>query len=99
MQVVPEVCCGLDVHKKGVTACVLFTRELLELAIGGAPVDYPMCDGLHGSAWEAGVEPSGRAVCGAVGECAAHQSSAWAEDGSEGLRCLRAVLGEPNRSR
>src|SRR5258707_15111240 len=46
MQVVHEVCCGLDVHKKGVTACVLwasgrrrqtrafgtFTRELLELA-------------------------------------------------------------------
>jgi transposase len=45
MQVVQEVCCGLDVHKKGVTACVLwasgrrrqtrafgtFTRELLEL--------------------------------------------------------------------
>ena len=41
-----EVCCGLDVHKKSVTACVLwavgrrrqtrefgtFTRELLELA-------------------------------------------------------------------
>jgi len=46
MQVVHEVCCGLDVHKKSVTACVLwaagrrrqtrefgtFTRELLELA-------------------------------------------------------------------
>ena len=46
MQVVHEVCCGLDVHKKTVTACVLwavgrrrqtrefgtFTRELLELA-------------------------------------------------------------------
>src|SRR5882762_263084 len=45
MQVVHEVCCGLDVHKKGVTECVLwasgrrrqtrafgtFTRELLEL--------------------------------------------------------------------
>ena len=45
MQVMYEVCCGLDVHKKGVTACVLwasgrrrqirdfgtFTRELLEL--------------------------------------------------------------------
>ena len=45
MQVVHEVCCGLDVHKKSVTACVLwasgrrretrafgtFTRELLEL--------------------------------------------------------------------
>ena len=45
MQVVYEVCCGLDVHKKSVTACVLcasgrrretrefgtFTRELLEL--------------------------------------------------------------------
>ena len=44
MQVVHEVCCGLDVHKKSVTACVLwvtgrrrqtrefgtFTRELLE---------------------------------------------------------------------
>jgi len=46
MQVVHEVCCGLDVHKKSVTACVLwasgrrkqirecgtFTRDLLELA-------------------------------------------------------------------
>ena len=46
MQVVYEVCCGLDVHKKSVTACVLwaagrrrqtrecgtFTRELLEFA-------------------------------------------------------------------
>jgi transposase len=46
MQVMHEVCCGLDVHKKSVTACVLwasgrrkqtrefgtFTRELLELA-------------------------------------------------------------------
>jgi transposase len=45
MQVVHEVCCGLDVHKKTVTACVLglvggrqirefgtFTRELLEMA-------------------------------------------------------------------
>ena len=46
MEVVHEVCCGLDVHKKSVTACVLwasgrrrqtrefatFTRELLELA-------------------------------------------------------------------
>ena len=46
MQVVHEVCCGLDVHKKTVTACVLwaagrrrqtrefatFTRELGELA-------------------------------------------------------------------
>jgi transposase len=46
MQVVHEVCCGLDVHKKRVTAWVLwassrrrqrrefgtFTRELLELA-------------------------------------------------------------------
>src|SRR5262250_3470060 len=46
MQVVHEVCCGLDVHKKSVTACVLwaanrrrqtrefgtFTRELLQLA-------------------------------------------------------------------
>ena len=46
MQVVHEVCCGLDVHKKSVTACVLwaanrrrqtrefgtFTKELLELA-------------------------------------------------------------------
>src|SRR5947209_11815168 len=46
MQVVHEVCCGLDVHKRRVTACVLwatgrrrqtrefgtFTRELLELA-------------------------------------------------------------------
>jgi transposase len=45
MEVVHEVCCGLDVHKKSVTACVLwasgrrrqtrafgtFTRELLEL--------------------------------------------------------------------
>ena len=45
MQVVHEGCCGLDVHKKSVTACVLwassrrrqtrefgtFTRELLEL--------------------------------------------------------------------
>jgi transposase len=44
MQVVHEVCCGLDVHKKTVTACVLglaggrqirefgtFTRELLEM--------------------------------------------------------------------
>jgi len=45
MQVVHKVCCGLDVHKKSVTACVLwaagrqrqtrefgtFTRELLEL--------------------------------------------------------------------
>src|SRR5712691_8391841 len=45
MQVVHEVCCGLDVHKKSVTACVLwasgrrrqtrefgtFTRELFEL--------------------------------------------------------------------
>jgi transposase len=45
MQVVHEVCCGLDVHKKSVTACVLwvsgrrrqtrafgtFTHELLEL--------------------------------------------------------------------
>lgn len=46
MQVMHEVCCGLDVHKKSVTACVLwasgrrrqtrefgtFTRELLELS-------------------------------------------------------------------
>lgn len=46
MEVVHEVCCGLDVHKKSVTACVLwasgrrrqtrefatFTRSLLELA-------------------------------------------------------------------
>jgi hypothetical protein len=24
MQVVDEVCCGLDVHKKSVTACVLW---------------------------------------------------------------------------
>src|SRR6266404_6857181 len=46
MQVVHEVCCGLDVHKKTVTACVVwatgrrrqtrefgtFTRELLELS-------------------------------------------------------------------
>jgi transposase len=46
MEVVHEVCCGLDVHKKSVTACVLwasgrrkqirefgtFTRDLLELA-------------------------------------------------------------------
>ena len=46
MQVVHEVCCGLDVHKKSVTACVLgasgrrrqtrefatFTRDLLELS-------------------------------------------------------------------
>src|SRR5467141_4540760 len=46
MQVVHEVCCGLDVHKKTVTACVVwatgrrrqtrefgtFTRDLLELA-------------------------------------------------------------------
>ena len=46
MQVMYEVCCGLDVHKKSVTACVLwasskrrqirefatFTRDLLELA-------------------------------------------------------------------
>jgi transposase len=46
MQVVHEVCCGLDVHKKSVTACVVwatgrrrqtrefatFTRDLLELA-------------------------------------------------------------------
>ena len=45
MEVVHEVCCGLDVHKKSVTACVLwaserrkqirefgtFTRDLLEL--------------------------------------------------------------------
>src|SRR5467141_5137210 len=45
MQVVHEVCCGLDVHKKSVTACVVwaagrrrqtrafgtFTRDLLEL--------------------------------------------------------------------
>lgn len=46
MQVVHEVCCGLDVHKKSVTACVVwaggrkhqtrefgtFTQELLELS-------------------------------------------------------------------
>src|SRR5437016_13452871 len=46
MQVVHEVCCGLDVHKKSVTACVLwaagrrrqtrefgtFTQELMALA-------------------------------------------------------------------
>lgn len=25
MQVMHEVCCGLDVHKKSVTACVLWT--------------------------------------------------------------------------
>ena len=45
MQVVHEVCCGLDIHKESVTACVLwassrrrqtrefgtFTRQLLEL--------------------------------------------------------------------
>jgi len=46
MQVVHEVCCGLDVHKKSVTACVLwasgrrrqtrefgtFTKDLLEMS-------------------------------------------------------------------
>ena len=46
MQVMHEVCCGLDVHKKSVTACVVwatgrrhqtrefgtFTKELLELS-------------------------------------------------------------------
>lgn len=45
MQVMHEVCCGLDVHKKSVTACVLwasgqrqkrefgtFTKDLLELS-------------------------------------------------------------------
>src|ERR1700758_1572066 len=47
MQVMHEVCCGLDVHKKSVTACVLwasgqrqkrefgtFTKDLLELSDG-----------------------------------------------------------------
>jgi transposase len=46
MEVVHEVCCGLDVHKKSVTACVLwvsgrrrqtrefgtFTKDLLEMS-------------------------------------------------------------------
>ena len=57
MQVVPGVCCGLDVHKKSMTACVLwasvrrrqtrafgtFTRELLEL---GDWLRRCLCQGL-----------------------------------------------------
>jgi hypothetical protein len=30
MQVMHEVCCGLDVHKKGVTACVLWASGRLQ---------------------------------------------------------------------
>src|ERR1700757_5304412 len=43
-------------------------------------------EGVHGGVWEAGVEPSGRAVRGAAGECPAYQGGAGAEDGSEGQR-------------
>jgi len=67
MQVVHEVCCGLDVHKKTVTACVVwatgrrrqtrefgtFTRELLELS--------DSCS-IDGRVLEASVESSGGTV-------------------------------------
>jgi transposase len=74
MQVVHEVCCGLDVHKKSVTACLLwacgrrrqtrefgtFTKDLLEMS------DWLQSCGVthvaHGSVLEAGLESSGGTV-------------------------------------
>ncbi len=76
MQVVHEVCCGLDVHKKSVTACVLwgsgrrrqtrafgtFTQELLELGDWLRACGNPCSDGVHGRVLEAGVESFGGPV-------------------------------------
>ena len=71
MEVVHEVCCGLDVHKKSVTACVLwasgrrrqtrafgtFTRERVG-RLAARLWSNPCSDGVHGRVLEAGVEPS-----------------------------------------
>ena len=76
MQVVHEVCCGLDVHKKSVTACVpwasgrrrqtrefgTFTRELLELGDWARLRSAPCSAGVDGRVLEAGVESSGGTV-------------------------------------
>jgi len=97
MQVVHEVCCGLDVHKKSVTACVLwaanrrrqtrefgtFTKELLELA------DWLReCGVTHVALESTGVywKPVWNLL---EGECPAHQSGAGTEDRSEGQRVDR----------
>jgi transposase len=74
MEVVHEVCCGLDVHKKSVTAGVLrasgkrrqtrefgtFTRELLVMTDWLR--SHARSAGVHGSVLEAGVESSGGTV-------------------------------------
>jgi hypothetical protein len=76
MEVVHEVCCGLDVHKKSVTACAVgfwptatdagvrdvYTRTLRVGRLAPRLWSNPCSDGVHGRVLEAGVEPSGRTV-------------------------------------
>jgi transposase len=74
MQVVHAVCCGLDVHKKSVTACVLwasgrrrqtreFGRRALRVGRLAARLRSDPCSaGVDGRVLEAGVESSGGAV-------------------------------------
>src|SRR5215469_16247301 len=100
MQVVYPCCCGLDVHKKSVTACVLWVEDggksrgeeklrdvYTRFAAVGRLASTMWCNacgpGVHRSVWEAGVEPFGGSVRSVAGECAAHQSGARSEDGSE----------------
>jgi hypothetical protein len=65
MRTVHERCCGLDVHKKTVVACVLtsttketrtfgtMTHELLEFVAAGARKGDPCRDGEHRRVLEA----------------------------------------------
>ena len=94
MDVVYARCCGLDVHKKTVVACLItpgaggraqketrtfgtMTDDLLALGDWLAEAGlYPCGDGEHRGVLEADLEPVGRPVRAAAGQCAAHQGGA-----------------------
>ncbi len=109
MEVVHEVCCGLDVHKKSVTACVLwaagrrrqtrefrtFTKDLLEMSdwLRGCGVTHVAMEST-GVYWK----PVWNLLEGQfevlLVKCAAHQSGAWTEDGKISPAATRTVAGE-----
>src|SRR2546422_4073712 len=107
MERVIERCCGLDVHKKTVVACVPDQRARAARAdvrhdhggaagvagLAGWVWRYPRGDGEHGGLLETDLLCArGRGhVC--AGQRRADRPSAGAEDGRQGLRLDRPAAG------
>ena len=92
MEVVNPRCCGLDVHKKTVVACVItpekketrtfstMTNDLFKLKEWLRTESEPCGHGEHRRSLEAGLQPVGGCVHRAGAECLSHQDCAGQED-------------------